>query len=573
MLHEYTPLGSSSHKKVSMKVEYINTVLLIAFMLASCAPAGTVVPLTETAAPLPTVSPVPQTATLTPTPIPQNIAPTSEPTVSLSAGGPWLVYRHNALSLGYGDLMPTPEEFVLLNQDGSGRTLITLPDCDDQVNAFLMEGNNSANYMANIGGDFYIFRPSQATGLLIYRGYSGCNTFFRGDEKDGLLAAFYQPANDVAPELILYELPSGKIREHFPLVRCPKDAKACEEFPGTWYQMTQQQPRWSPNGRYLAFAALLDAPSSDLFVYDTKDGNLRRLTNGPDWVGPIAWSPDGMQIIMQELHNDVEAFFGPHSIPPTSVWSISVSSNEIKFLYSTGDAYMPQTIAYWLDDKRFYAFEGFTWNALDQARNLRFVDMEAGTDRILLDGDFLKDSYDPVHDTFALYRYESSEGPQGIYLLSAKNGSIRYLEGPPYNLDLDRWDSVTGLFVSTSRCEQDPSSLQAFDHLGNFKCVPELTPMSEWDEITSYPAPNEQWNVLVQNGLWLETQGKTPVLVSQETASDVICCPDSSCFYFSALQQNHRWDLYHVSLPDLTIKMVDEGIESRGTYQWLGVEK
>jgi len=51
--------------------------------------------------------------------------------------------------------------------------------------------------------------------------------------------------------------------------------------------MGAQEPQWSPNGRYLAFAAVLDADSSDLFIYDAQDSSLRRLTNGPDWIGPI----------------------------------------------------------------------------------------------------------------------------------------------------------------------------------------------------------------------------------------------------------------------------------------------
>jgi hypothetical protein len=249
-----------------------------------------------------------------------------------------------------------------------------------------------------------------------------------------------------------------------------------------------------------------------------------------------------------------------------------VSSNEIKYLYSTGDAYMPQSILYWLDDKRFYACEGFPWNT-EQARHLRFVDMEAGTDRILFEGSFVEESYDPVHETFALYKLETEKDPQGLYLLSARNGSIRYLKGPPYNLNLDGWDAATGLFLTDGRCEKDPSSLQAFDHLGNFKCVPELTPTPEPDEIIRYPAPNGQWSVSVKDGLWLETEQKATVRVSQETASDVIWCPDSSCFFFSVLQPDKLWTLYRVSLPDLTVNQVDEGIGSRSSYRWLEGEK
>src|SRR5688572_12202760 len=103
-----------------MKVKNINTALLIALILTSCAPAVTVVSPTETIVPLPTFTSIPPTATFIPTSLPTTAVPTSEPIVSLSAEGPWFVYRHNALSLGYADVSGVPEEFVLLNQDDSG---------------------------------------------------------------------------------------------------------------------------------------------------------------------------------------------------------------------------------------------------------------------------------------------------------------------------------------------------------------------------------------------------------------------------------------------------------------------
>jgi hypothetical protein len=55
------------HKKVSMKIKNIVTVLLIALILASCAPAAKVVPI-ETAAPTSTFMPVPLTSTVEPPP-------------------------------------------------------------------------------------------------------------------------------------------------------------------------------------------------------------------------------------------------------------------------------------------------------------------------------------------------------------------------------------------------------------------------------------------------------------------------------------------------------------------------
>lgn len=560
-----------------MKTKTIVTVLLIVLVLTSCAPAVTVVSPTETAISISASTPIPPTATIAPTSTPENPTATSTPTGSLSAQGPWLLYVHNSPHLGFADVAEVPAEFILLNQDGSGRTSITLPECgDDKVTNFLIDGPNSANFLAQYGNGLYLFRPSEATGMRVYEmlWYSVCNTYFSGDKKGGLLAIFYQATKDVSPELIIYELPSGKIRERFPLVRCSPNTNVCEEFRSNWSEMMRQRAQWSPNGRYLAFVAILDAASSDLFVYDTQNGNLRRLTNGPDWVGPIEWSPDGTQIIMQEILNDSDFFFDPYSKAPSSVWSVSVSTGEIKLLYSTGDAYTIQNILLWLDDKRFIAYEGFLVNA-DQASHLRLVDTEAGTNRILFNGVFVEVSFDPVHEVFAIYE-QNTEICQTSWLclISMKDGTIHSLNDIPGGLSFPDWDEKTGLFVSGSDCENDPQSLQAYNYQGTLRCVPKPISTPAPLETASYPAPNGKWSVSVKDGLWLETEGKAAIPLSQETASDVIWCPDSSCFFFSVLQQNHKWTLlYHVSLPDLIIKMVDEGIESRGGYQWLGVEK
>jgi hypothetical protein len=570
----YQELGSFLHERVNMWDKNINSALLIILILTSCTPAVTVISPTETAISLPTFTSIPPAATITPTQVRETIIPTTKPADSLSAVGPWLVYRHNTLSLGYADIGPTPEEFVLLNQNGSGRVLITLPTCNDQVNSFLMNGDNSANYLAKLGGDIYIFRPSQATGLLVYRQlwFSYCHTYFSGDETGGLLASFYQASKDVSPELILYELPSGKIRERFPLVRCSDNTNLCEKFRSNWSEMMRQQAQWSPNGRYLAFVAILDAASSDLFVYDAQNGSLRRLTDGPDWVGPIEWSPDGTQIIMQELLNDNENefLFDPSSKPPSSVWSVSVSTSEIKMLYSTGDAYTIQQILLWLDDQRFITYEGWLVNA-DQARDLRLVDTKTGTNNILFHGVFVMISFDPVHEVFVLYEQNTENClPSSICLVSMKDGTIRTVTDiPDYYLSFPDWDENTGLFVSSSDCPNDPQSFQSFNYQGTFRCIPKLSLTSVPLETVSYSSPDGQWSLSVKDGLWLESDGQPAILISQEPASNVIWCPDSTCFFFSVLRNNHL-SLYRVSLPDRIITTIDEA--SFGGYQWLGVK-
>ncbi|MEJ2759527.1 MAG: hypothetical protein P8046_13685, partial [Anaerolineales bacterium] len=109
----------------------------------------------------------------------------------------------------------------------------------------------------------------------------------------------------------------------------------------------------------------------------------------------------------------------------------------------------------------------------------------------------------------------------------------------------------------------------AIDYLGNFKCIPDPKATPAPVENPRYTAPNGEWTASVKDVLWLESEDEPAVQVSNETAEEVVWCPDSSCFFFTAGQQNNTWTLYHVSLPDLTVTTVAEGIRVLGDFQWL----
>ena len=64
-------------------------------------------------------------------------------------------------------------------------------------------------------------------------------------------------------------------------------------------------PRWSPDGRVVAFLSArpvpgepaADAPRTQIWLLRFDGGEARRVTNLPNGVTSIAWSPDGTQII------------------------------------------------------------------------------------------------------------------------------------------------------------------------------------------------------------------------------------------------------------------------------------
>ena len=487
---------------------------------------------------------------------------TDAPAGSLSSQGPWLLYMHNSPRPGMYDVSDVPPEFLLLNPDGTGRTPIKLDGCFDGSSQ-----PGSAAYLAKVDSGLYLVQPAEAVAMLVdeNRPYPTCPTYFNDDEKSGLLASI---TGDTDPELIVHEVPGGTIRDRFALVNCSGDVDACNAARSIWdqIQFSTPKPQWSPNGRYLAFAALQDA-SSDLFIYDSQDGSLRRLTSGIDWVGPIEWSPDGTHIVMQELLN--EDLLNSSSDIPSSVWSVSVSGNEIKLLYKTNAEYMRQTILQWLDDHRFIAYEGSP-DPMEGSLNPRFVDMDAGTSRLLLDDWFGSITVDPVHETIALVKQPTEKSAEGVYLISIESGSIRRLERL---LDFQDWDPQTGWFVTSFPCEQDPEGLQALDYQGNFHCAPRSVPTPSPSGGDQFPSPDGKQNLIVKDGLWLKSEGQAEVQISPESPSDVTWCPASTCFFFTVPQPDNTWTLYHVSLPGMTVKTVDEGIQSTGSFQWLGGEK
>jgi hypothetical protein len=254
--------------------------ILITFCLICCTPA------LESPMPEPSYTPLPATNTphvsfIEASPTPTVIVQTDDE-VALSSSGPWLVYL-------------TQEGIVAVNPDGSGRTLLGPPP----------------------------LRRAAALTFDIPNGLSprGNRLAFRADRADlsGL-------------DLILARLPDGSFSALTPLISNELQSQGEANLDINIEKAVYWEAdalRWSPDGRYLAFVAALDGPSSDLYVLDSFEETIRRLTTGENQAATPIWTQDGRWII----HQEVETFGSGAGWSAKAVWAAAVNGSRVRKLY------------------------------------------------------------------------------------------------------------------------------------------------------------------------------------------------------------------------------------------------
>jgi hypothetical protein len=127
--------------------------------------------------------------------------------------------------------------------------------------------------------------------------------------------------------------------------------------------------KWSPDGRYVAFIAAIDGPSSDVYSYDRETGQINRLTDGPNQAARLFWSPDSQWIV----HEEVESFGTGAGWNVKAVWAAAPDGNTTRKLYnvtSSGD----EVFMDWLAPDKFLMY---SWTPMGW-RNVRAVDLNTG---------------------------------------------------------------------------------------------------------------------------------------------------------------------------------------------------
>jgi dipeptidyl aminopeptidase/acylaminoacyl peptidase len=171
---------------------------------------------------------------------------------------------------------------------------------------------------------------------------------------------------------------------------------------------------WSPDGNKLAFAGQMAGLSSDLYVYDLRDGSIKQMSSGPEEILSIQWTSDGQWILTSSTF---VYGAGVHGTPYRTKADGSVVMEVTENL-----APLPGS-GFWLNDHQYYRCKStFGMGTYD----LQVVDLKAQVTVDVWKGYFSALAFNPGKNWMAFYGTSVSSRPAddapgfipGIYLVN-----------------------------------------------------------------------------------------------------------------------------------------------------------
>jgi WD40 repeat protein len=445
-------------------------------------------------------------ATLTPSETPTPLAATATaPASGLQPAGPWLVYTTNE-----------GKALALLNVDGTGRTTIPISPLLDVRD--LQDGLSPQ-------GSWLAVRTRQAL------------------DNYGL-------------NLDLIHLPDGTLERITPLVSpdLPERAKTAPNSHPEEALKAVAEPgglRWSPDGRFLAFIAVIEGISSDLYLYDMQTKKIERITSGSSQVATPSWSPDGNWLVVQE----VDSFGDGQSWKVSNVWGNKMTFREVRELYTPSSSSEGEVFLGWTALDKMLVYSRDTSGGF----SIRLVDLEKLKVSSIYPGSFDEISYDAQSKTLA-FIYNEKAGVKtdlvsGLYLMQVDETTPRLAQtGEWHHLS---WQPLLGMFTATG-----PQGSLAVALEGTFSLVK--------SESSAVISPNKSWQACFSGGIstnpgvrLYKVGGELMQAISSAPTLSLIWQPDSNGFFYLANDQ-----LFLVTFPKFQPQVVDDNVR-QGSSSYL----
>jgi hypothetical protein len=158
---------------------------------------------------------------------------------------------------------------------------------------------------------------------------------------------------------------------------------------------------WSPDGRYLAFVAVGDKASSDIFIYDVNLGRVRPLVKDIYDSLRVEWSPDGKWILYWDA---VPTYVGW----PTSLRTIRVDGSSNKNLSDFTS--FPNQNFRWISDTEFVQYKIMCFDACNGGDEISLVNVVNGSRTKVWNTRFLDAAIDPTNRTILIVNDDPCNG-------------------------------------------------------------------------------------------------------------------------------------------------------------------
>ncbi len=289
---------------------------------------------------------------------------------------------------------------------------------------------------------------------------------------------------------------------------------------------------WSPDGQKLAFVAAIDGASSDVYLFDTGDLSVTRLTDEKSNAAALHWSPNGSYL----QYVTIDSFGTGAGFSMDGVWIYDIAENQAKLVeqsQNSGEHFLA-----WQDDRTFFIY---SWDAMCTEFNLRTVDASQLKQDVLVDGCFTAIAYDPQEQLgmFAITDFNTENCPCGKPMDA---GLMIFGESVPLNGDnehLRKFEYVIaygidfipqgGLFTVYG----DEGLQNIYNSSGSPVTIP-----GEVTGLKPYPAPQQEsvwaWSSYYsgKTGLWIAENQQAPIELSPLFSGAPAWSNDGQRLYF-----------------------------------------
>jgi dipeptidyl aminopeptidase/acylaminoacyl peptidase len=504
-------------------------ILLVALLLASCqpvmpSPTATKPPnATPTRTLTPTITNTP-TRTFRPT---RTSTQTRTPTPTLSSFGPYLMFDTSYWREG---------RFVILDSYGN-RRLINLPDRSFWQGDLSRAVSPDGKWLVFIQDKYY--PDPKSLNLLHIPDGSG--------REIASLTTSYPDNLSILAKSIGREFPNY----------CPPDMAVDCAFVTFHYGFPAYA--WSPDGQYLAFSAQIDGPSSDLYLYVMKTGEIRRLTADDSRnIRAITWAPSGEGILFRNTIFNSHIKYGTvgsslHFVTPDEQAIQNPKILDSNPWLETEDLY---TESLWLSDN-LYIYSNMTETDDYQPKivpnDLRTLNVTTGEVTHLWRGNFGGYVFDDQNQVTLLYQKDAARTSEnGLYFITSEG----------------RKEKITDQIIRPLLYRGGKnSSFLGVDETNNgiVTISPDgsITPLADMSFYKSLSvSPNHSWFILyddTQLFFFSENDELVRTMENKNLPGDwaVIWHPDASGVYFISRSGHAEPDkLYYFSLPSGELALI-----------------